>query len=550
MLKYINKRRFSKEIYMDRDLYYRINNNDDRLYSLSLIAYLFDHEYDKMKYAFLNYESFSILLLEKKNDNNPFSRKVVDYEILIDKKEFLNQVLEHKKYSQLTIKEEEEYEFLKKCMSQKLFESKTGNIKYYYNKEYKEYSFKEVFNKLKMNKDEFIKSYNNNRLGINLDEKEKDYMLNSFINMFPFQDVEFDPTVIANYKYLKKNIRRANFQKILINNSNNPSYLKKVKVNEEFKKIILKDIPKEFNDIEKSFLIYIKMCSILDYDERYATIMQNDDYIKELKESIHNKVSNLKNITVNNNTIVCQEFVALYTKLLDEIGIKYVVKGNEKYELGHPIVQILYNNFITQVDPTMSVIDSDICFIKNGLKSKKFDIVTKDDYSKDEFEGYINNVYDYIKKRYNIEYKSVNERFYNNQDMIQGLSFNEKIMYLNKAIEKVKNTNIPKCFFVKYVARSLFLEDVSIEYIIEKQVQNIKNMNLGIVLSIKDEDGYKFYKYSNDKLEEYSKNKLKNKFLFKYFETLHLNHEIKGLDNIENFNTNVNDVLLKRFYNV
>ena len=195
----------------------------------------------------------------------------------------------------------------------------------------------------------------------------------------------------------------------------------------------------------------------------------------------------------------------------------------------------------------MSVIDSDICFIKNGLKSKKFDIVTKDDYSKDEFEGYINNVYNYIKKKYNIEYKSVNERFYNNQDMIQGLSFNEKIMYLNKAIEKVKNTNIPKCFLVKYVARSLFLEDVSIEYIIEKQVQNIKNMNLGIVLSIKDEDGYKFYKYSNDKLEEYSKNKLKNKFLFKYFETLHLNHEIKGLDNIENFNTNANDVLLKRF---
>ena len=72
-------------------------------------------------------------------------------------------------------------------------------------------------------------------------------------------------------------------------------------------------------------------------------------------------------------------------------------------------------------------------------------------------------------------------------------------------------------------------------------------MNLGIVLSIKDEDGYKFYKYSNDKLEEYSKNKLKNKFLFKYFETLHLNHEIKGLDNIENSNINVNDVLLKRF---
>ena len=73
---------------------------------------------------------------------------------------------------------------------------------------------------------------------------------------------------------MKKNIRRANFQKIVINNSNNPSYLKKTKINEEFKKIILKDIPKEFNDIEKSFLIYIKMCSILDYDERYATIMK------------------------------------------------------------------------------------------------------------------------------------------------------------------------------------------------------------------------------------------------------------------------------------
>ena len=47
----------------------------------------------------------------------------------------------------------------------------------------------------------------------------------------------------------------------------------------------------------------------------------------------------------------------------------------------------IINNFITQVNPTMSVIDSDICFIKNGLKSKKFDIVTKDDYSKDEFEN-------------------------------------------------------------------------------------------------------------------------------------------------------------------
>lgn len=550
MLKYINKRRFSKEIYMDRDLYYRINNNDDRLYSLSLIAYLFDHEYDKMKYVFLNYESFSILLLEKKNDNNPFSRKVVDCEIPIDKKSFLNQVLEHKKYSQLTIKEEEGYEFLKKCMSQKLFESKTGNIKYYYNKEYKEYSFKEVFNKLKMNKDEFIKSYNNNRLGINLDEKEKDYMLNSFINMFPFQDVEFDPTVIANYKYLKKNIRRANYKKIVINNSNNPSYLKKAKVNEEFKNIILKDIPKKFNDIEKAFLIYIKMCSMLDYDEKYATTINDEDYLKEEKENIHNKISNLKNITLNNNTIVCHEFIVLYAKLLDEIGADYRVIAEDKYELGHPVIQILYNNFLIEADPTISVTDSDICFIKNGLKAQKFDIVTKDDYSKAEFDSYINNVYNYLKQRYNIEYKSVKDKFYNNKDISQELSFNEKILYLNKAIEKVKGTNIPKCFYVKNLSRALFLEDVSIEYIIERNIHDINIKNLAIIFSIKDNDNYEFYKYSNNELKEFSKERLKNMFSFKYFETLHLNHEIKGLDNNEKYNTNVNDVLLKRFYNV
>ena len=72
------------------------------------------------------------------------------------------------------------------------------------------------------------------------------------------------------------------------------------------------------------------------------------------------------------------------------------------------------------------------------------------------------------------------------------------------------------------------MDDLDISYIVEKQKDSKKNM--AIILSIKVDNEYKFYKYSNNKLEEYTKEELKNRFNFREFERILSKKRIQGFD--------------------
>ena len=523
MIKYVNKLFFDKRLYIDKKLFDSFNKSNSE-YSIKLIKYLLNNNYNKLKAIFSEFKPFDILLIQR--NNLLFNRKKASQVHIVYKKNFIKSVEFYKLQNLLNSDEIKKYEYLKNCLTQEYFEENYKSINYFYNNKYNTYNFKELFQKLKMKPEEFKYEYLNNKLGINIKDDEIDYLLNSFVDVLGHNEVYFDANVIENYEFLKENIKKVNYNKLSL--GNNPKYTKKGIVNEELKKIILHNIPDNFNKLEKAFYIYLKMCSILDYDEDFAIAISYDNISNEANTSIHNDINNLPNITYKNNKVICQEFCLIYAKMLDEIGIDYEIVGSNNYEDGHPKIHLLYDNCIFEADPTISVIDSDICFVKNGIKAKEFSILTKDIYAKERFNKSIEKVYNYISSTYNIKYKTLRERFYKDQDKYKQLSFNEKITYLNKRISLFKTSNISKCFFVKCLARALFLDDLDISYIVEKQKDSKKNM--AIILSIKVDNEYKFYKYSNNKLEEYTKEELKNRFNFRDFERILSKKRIQGFD--------------------
>ena len=523
MIKYVNKLFFDKRLYIDKKLFDSFNKSNSE-YSIKLIKYLLNNNYNKLKAIFSEFKPFDILLIQR--NNLLFNRKKASQVHIVYKKNFIKSVEFYKLQNLLNSDEIKKYEYLKNCLTQEYFEENYKSINYFYNNKYNTYNFKELFQKLKMKPEEFKYEYLNNKLGINIKDDEIDYLLNSFVDVLGHNEVYFDANVIKNYEFLKENIKKVNYNKLSL--GNNPKYIKKGIVNEELKKIILHNIPDNFNKLEKAFYIYLKMCSILDYDEDFAIAISYDNISNEANTSIHNDINNLPNITYKNNKVICQEFCLIYAKMLDEIDIDYEIVGSNNYEDGHPKIHLLYDNCIFEADPTISVIDSDICFVKNGIKAKEFSILTKDIYAKERFNKSIEKVYNYISSTYNIKYKTLRERFYKDQDKYKQLSFNEKITYLNKRISLFKTSNISKCFFVKCLARALFLDDLDISYIVEKQKDSKKNM--AIILSIKVDNEYKFYKYSNNKLEEYTKEELKNRFNFREFERILSKKRIQGFD--------------------
>ena len=519
--------KIDNNIYIDKKIYDKLKNKKDSLYSLSLISYLFKYNLNKIRYAFENNKELNLFIIDKKN--NLFSKKVLSQHLIIHEREFLDCVLYYKENKKLSSEEILACNYLNSCLTQEFYENKNinNNINYYYNGEYHKYPFKEIYEKLKMASEEFKNYFTNSKLGIKLDDKEINYVLNAFLETLPLNDVHFTDNIINNYNYLKKSIKKVNCHKTFFDKSITPKYVKKAKVNEELLTSIISDIPKYFNEISIAFYIYLRMCNLLSYDEQFAILSSRDNHL--LLANIHNNLDNLQNITINNNTVVCQEFIMIYAKALDCFGINYNVDGEKKYEYGHPVININYKNYNISVDPTIGVLNSDICFVKNGLKPRKFKIEAKDEYDIEEFNNSLNVVYDYIKNNYGIEYKSLKERFYQD-DSIRMLSFNEKIAYLSKCINENNLSNIPKCFFVTNIARSLFLDDVDCTYIIEKHTESFTKNSIGIVLSIKIDNENLCYVYSNNKLVKYDKQTLKDKFDSKTIEKLHAHHIIKGLD--------------------
>lgn len=238
------------------------------------------------------------------------------------------------------------------------------------------------------------------------------------------------------------------------------NYIRKVEINEKLKEAVLNDIPPHFDDLEKAFYIYYKLCSVLSYDDRYFAKRSMD----EKRE--HKYFDRLCTITPDNNEVICYEFNSLYAKMLKDMGIVYELNGSNQYADGHVSITFRVDKFLVNADSTVGMISSDLAYAKNGLILTGFTLENTNERTKAQFETKIDKVYDYLRSKESVSSKykgTVRELSYLEDALPNDLTLEEKVAIFILMSKDSTQKVMDKIPYEIKLSKILFKEDNKVE---------------------------------------------------------------------------------------
>lgn len=170
-----------------------------------------------------------------------------------------------------------------------------------------------------------------------------------------------------------------------------PEFTSKIQIASSIIDKVMTDIPEEFNQLEKAYYIYNKLCEMFTYDEEYLATSGT-----ALNVQKHRDINYIKNLTLENNELVCHEFNAIYSKLLERIGVKYKYPAIEKYGVGHAFLILVTNNCCVKVDPLTSILFGDMAKKKIGEPLTGFCLKNTHPTTIEAFKNSLAKVDDYV----------------------------------------------------------------------------------------------------------------------------------------------------------
>lgn len=145
-------------------------------------------------------------------------------------------------------------------------------------------------------------------------------------------------------------------------NDNNSNILN-FELNDELYNEVVKNMPQNMTNIEKTIYIYLKLCTLLTYDEEYYASKQDDEVNKR-----HIDISKLSDIDLSNNEVICYEFNAIFAKILDRFGYKFKIQlqSDECLEYGHTSLYYICDEYVISADSVTSILCGDLQLAKRG----------------------------------------------------------------------------------------------------------------------------------------------------------------------------------------
>lgn len=167
----------------------------------------------------------------------------------------------------------------------------------------------------------------------------------------------------------------------------------KIEIHPELKSKILEGLPENASEIEKAIYIYIKMCRLLTYDDEFYAVNQRGESARR-----HEDINHVREITPENNKVVCYEFNALYGKLLQEIGLTFstdqaLLNG---FGGGHANLKFRSDKFLVSADSVTSILQGDIMRAKLNQPLVGLKCVNKNEQSQQEFSSLLTKMYTLI----------------------------------------------------------------------------------------------------------------------------------------------------------
>lgn len=189
-----------------------------------------------------------------------------------------------------------------------------------------------------------------------------------------------------------KSYKLVDFQAVGVLEATVDTLHRNIQIDSELEKAILSGMPRDMDALHQAVYIYIKMCQLLSYDEEFYAMNQ-----KGAVADKHRDINYIKNITLENNKVVCFEFNLIFGHLIDKLGIKfkttYEKGGEEFYGTGHANMLFRSGKFLIAADSTNMILKGDLLYAKIGAPLTGLSCMNLNKETKIEFNKIVRDVY-------------------------------------------------------------------------------------------------------------------------------------------------------------
>ncbi|MDE5630759.1 MAG: hypothetical protein K2I70_04080, partial [Bacilli bacterium] len=218
---------------------------------------------------------------------------------------------------------------------------------------------------------------------------------------------------------------------------NGISISEQIDLDASLEQAVLSDMNPTYSLLEKALYIYYKLCEILSYDQEYYAANQKGEEAEK-----HCDINRINNVTLENNEVVCYEFIAIYSYFLRRLGIKYTVDNavKDEYGKGHSTISFKVGEFLITADSTRSILSNDMTSAKINAPLMGIHLTNKNLVTRNKFlEAYEKVSSDIRKNKKEKKVFSEAVKEYREKYAKQHLSKKEKLYLLFK---EIGNTNL------------------------------------------------------------------------------------------------------------
>lgn len=529
-------------ITMDEFNFYRLNSdlkiNAKMVSSLLLYKMLTDNNYYKHLVRLANDEvkSYKISYLT----DNGLSKYPID----LSKKDIvlgIDKCLEEGKFT-LNDKDMANYFLFKNKTSFSYFAEKMKDSKFSVSIDNTNYmvSCSSIFEFLELEDDEYNKFLSSEVDSVNGIDKDKFiYIVVTFFNKYD---------ILSNYFVSDKLTERVEklevSEKIDIEAFNefldvdNRSF-KDVLVNQELVDEVLRGIPEGIEKLEKACYVYIKLCKLLTYDDEFYALNSNN-----YMASQYRNIDNLKDISLENNKVVCYNFTLLYAYILDKLGIKFKLNIStfSEFSGGHANLEFRDDKFLVLADSVKSILNSDLTNAKLNDDLNGFRCLNQNRKTREEFDKKIVKIYRKLIEE-EIASKSFSDTVSRYKDIsnIENIDFDEKIMVVMDVLATTKLSKMDVFSYLmklKHIVFSSLEQERNFNISIVRKINEDYSASSNLVITINKKDLVKFqsanvyYIHDGANLRISSREELRGLFkdgVYSYINNYE--HQIPGLDN-------------------
>ncbi len=277
----------------------------------------------------------------------------------------------------------------------------------------------------------------------------------------------------------------------------------KIEINPDFEKDVLKDMPEDLSLLEKCLYIYVKLCTLLSYDEEYFALNQEGEVLEK-----HKDYKNVEKITKENNRVTCYEFNLLYTKFLSKLKVNFQSSyrnhlDEEGYGKAHVELGFRVGKYLVFADSVESILEGDIANSKINQRVSGLRALNKNSNTQEEFDNALNKVYKVIYKGNKKEtFDDIVKEYQKKTNNYHDIAFDDKVRIFLDKLNSIDYQGVDAMSYILHLKRIIFNYNelnfnIKLNIICDTNTRNNDLARVSLIIRTNEDD------LQNDSLTKY-----------------------------------------------